>query len=75
MMDILVRCLRFVNTNLLFVFTFSFESNDSASFREKSVISTLANVVTRMYFSTSLSYENTASSNELTVSSLYAKSF
>jgi hypothetical protein len=66
--------LRLVDADLLFVFAFSFESNDTFNFREKCVIPTSANVVARMNFCAALTNENAARRNDLTVCPFDAES-
>jgi ABC-type cobalamin/Fe3+-siderophores transport system ATPase subunit len=66
--------LRLVDADLLSVFAFSFESNDTFNFREKCVISTSANIVARMNFCAALTNENAARRYGLAVRSLDAES-
>ena len=56
-----------VNTNLFFVFADSFEFNFSVNYGKESVVAAFFNIDTGMDFSTSLSNENVAGENILTV--------
>jgi len=64
-----------VYADLLFIFAFALEFNNSVDKCIESVVLTDTNVVANVEFGSSLSYEDVASQYELTVGSLRSESF